>query len=576
MQGLTKNFNGGRLAAALLCGGASAASFALSANPAMAATHKATPGVHALRAYQAAQASMNPSNDVTLDFVAADITDVLKALAVQTGVNIVASPDVKGTITVSLAHVTLDQALDMITRLSGLQYARANNAIIVGTPASIAQFTQPAGDADQMDTQIVPLHYASFDDASNLIKTRFPTVQIGPGTQVAGHSAGSSTGAIILSGSPDYVSQAVTLINSLEDSLAQRASLQTTETYTPHYVSLGDLIGVLNTLVPSLLVTPGPGAGFRATAPSAAASAASSSASASSDSSGSSSGSSGGSGTGASQSSIIGPSMILLTGSAADIAHARQILAQVDIKPAQILYEAKVTELDINDVRDLGLNWDFSTAGFSIGELVPTGYSTSATINPVNYPGQILKFGTFGRSPIFDLANVKLDALFTNGRSKLLSDPNIAALDGYPAQFFTGDTINYLQSQTVTTTGENIVTASVNVGVTLRVTGKQNPDGYITLNIHPEVSTVDGYLSTPGGGQIPNVATRFADTTVRVRDGQTIAIGGLIQDNDIVNITKVPFFGDLPFFGGLFRDTQHQHNRTEVVFFLKTSVMKDS
>ncbi len=573
MQGLNKNFNGGRLAAALLCGGTAGAALALTALPATAATHKATTGAHTLRAYQAARSYVDPSNDVTLDFVSADITDVLKALAVQTGVNIVASPDVKGTITVSLAHVSLDQALDMITRLSGLEYARANNAIIVGTPASIAQFTQPAGDASQMDTQIVPLHYASFDDVSSLIKTRFPTVQIGPGMQVSGHAAGASTGAIILSGSSEYVSQAVTLINSLEDSLAQRVSDQTTETYTPQYASLGDLMGVLNTLVPSLQVTPGPGQGFRATAPSAASSAASSSASAASDS-GSSGAASGA--TGASQTSLTGPSMILLTGTAADIARARQILAQIDVKPAQILYEAKVTELDLNDVKDLGLNWDFSTAGFSIGELVPTGYSTSATINPVNYPGQILKLGTFGRSPIYDLANVKLDALFTTGRSKLLSDPNIAALDGYPAQFFTGDTINYLQSQTVTTTGENIVTASVNVGVTLRVTGKRNPDGYITLNIHPEVSTVDGYLSTPGGGQIPNVATRFADTTVRVKDGQTIAIGGLIQDNDIVNITKVPFFGDLPFFGGLFRDTQHQHNRTEVVFFLKTSVMKDS
>ena len=61
-----------------------------------------------------------------------------------------------------------------------------------------------------------------------------------------------------------------------------------------------------------------------------------------------------------------------------------------------------------------------------------------------------------------------------------------------------------------------------------------------------------------------------------VKDGQTITIGGLIQEDDIVNINKVPFLGDLPFFGALFRDTKRSHDKTEVIFSLKTSVMKDS
>ncbi len=75
---------------------------------------------------------------------------------------------------------------------------------------------------------------------------------------------------------------------------------------------------------------------------------------------------------------------------------------------------------------------------------------------------------------------------------------------------------------------------------------------------------------------MPDIATRYADTTIRVKDGETIAIGGLIQQQDLVNISKVPFFGDLPFFGNFFKDTKHNITKNEVVFFLKTSVMKES
>jgi type II secretory pathway component GspD/PulD (secretin) len=63
---------------------------------------------------------------------------------------------------------------------------------------------------------------------------------------------------------------------------------------------------------------------------------------------------------------------------------------------------------------------------------------------------------------------------------------------------------------------------------------------------------------------------------VRVKDGETLAIGGLISEDDIKNVQKVPILGDLPFFGALFRDTQHQRDRTEVVVFVKVSIAKDA
>ncbi|MEO7717954.1 MAG: hypothetical protein ABIY70_17270, partial [Capsulimonas sp.] len=264
---------------------------------------------------------------------------------------------------------------------------------------------------------------------------------------------------------------------------------------------------------------------------------------------------------------------LLLTGSDSDIARAKTLIAQVDTQPKQITYEAKITEVQLTNEKDFGLGWDFSGASTTIGEL---GGALNGTSSPSAYPGNILKFGTIGRSALSNIATVKLDAKIKSGDVKLLSNPNIAAIDGEQAAVFIGDTVRYISSITQTSTGQTVTTDSVNIGIKLFVTGKVNNDGYVTLNIHPEVSTISGYLAVPGGGSLPQISNREATTTIRVKDGETIAIGGLIGETDIKNIQKVPILGDLPFFGQLFRDTQHTHNRNELVIFVKVGVQKET
>jgi type II secretory pathway component GspD/PulD (secretin) len=113
------------------------------------------------------------------------------------------------------------------------------------------------------------------------------------------------------------------------------------------------------------------------------------------------------------------------------------------------------------------------------------------------------------------------------------------------------------------------------VGIKFYVAGKVGNDGYVTVNIHPEVSIITGYLSVPGGGSLPQVSNREASTTVRVKDGDYIAIGGLISEQDVKNMQKVPFFGDLPFLGNLFKTNDHTKQRDEVVIFVKVGIQKD-
>ena len=578
----------------------SAASTAVSAGPAAFSGR--------VQQRRAAASAENTEGDVTLDFVAADINDVLKALAVQTHANIVSGTDVKGTITVSLSHVTLDQALEMITHLSGYEYAKVGSTYVIGTPAGILTLTGNAADNTPISS-VVTFEYASFKDLSSVLASSFPNLKITDGSSTQGANEGNGSKALVLSGLPADVAQARTLITQIDGSLRETALEQSTVVYNVVYASPSDLVKTLKQLVPGVIVNLGPMRGYAQKAPT-------SESSGSGGGSGSGSGSSAGGapassapifniGTAGSNTpaatpaadnsgsessglrsggddkkpskSNVDPSLILLTGSPDDVSRAQKILSEIDVRPVQIQFDTKVSEIDINKVNNLGLNWNFTGATTTIGEESTSssttgGSSGSTAVLGNNGQTNLLSFGAIGRTAISNLATVTMDALITNGDAKLLADPNICAVDGQPAEVFIGNTINYVESITQTTTGENITTGTVQVGVTLDVTGVVGGDGYITLNIHPEVSEITGYLTVPGGGSLPQTANRYADTVVRVKDGETIAIGGLIQENDTKSISKVPGLGDLPILGKLFQDSQDNKTRTEIVFLLTTKI----
>ena len=140
--------------------------------------------------------------------------------------------------------------------------------------------------------------------------------------------------------------------------------------------------------------------------------------------------------------------------------------------------------------------------------------------------------------------------------------------------FFVGDEITYIVRVETTPTGQNIQTENKLVGVQIRVAGEVSPDGYITLILHPEVSILK-LESTTAGITLPTVARRFTDHSIRVKSGETFVIGGLIRNDEIKDMTKVPLLGDIPFFGRLFQHENRTKERTEVVMFITASVVPD-
>jgi len=300
----------------------------------------------------------------------------------------------------------------------------------------------------------------------------------------------------------------------------------------------------------------------------------------------------------------------------------------LDQQLAQVLIEAKVVELGVNDLTQLGIKWS-SLAEYNIGIQSPTrslndtrkkgrdindkyGYETENTTliedELVNHPLEGTKSETatttttlnnsltrvlsdtltnsFAKTDIrsailsADDFNVALSLLLTNQNVDIISSPNIVTMNGKEAKITIGEKypIPQYTYNTSTSTWEVQGFDYKDIGVLLRVipNAVQEEDN-VSLDIHPEVSSISGYANFggSGGAKIPIIATREATTNVAIKDGDTLAIGGLITTKDDVIETKVPLLGDLPLFGNLFKHKQTGKQKTNLVIFITPHILKD-
>jgi len=274
------------------------------------------------------------------------------------------------------------------------------------------------------------------------------------------------------------------------------------------------------------------------------------------------------------------PNLLVLVGTAREVLRALELLRKVDVKQPQVIIEAKVLDVSEGSLKSLGLNWNILQSG-NINTLdrtanrLPLPDSTTNTPNQqgvgFNRDGQLGLDFTIVKKPI-DFS-VTLNALAEDRRNRLLANPRVATLDGRPATIFIGDEVNYVKLIQQTPQGANVQTDTVQAGIILRVLPRVHEDNSITLHIQPEVSVITGFLDVPGGGRLPQLARRNTDTTVRVGNGETVVIGGLIREADIKTIQKVPLLGDLPFLGYLFRRTSTSRDKSEIIISLTVRVM---
>ena len=176
--------------------------------------------------------------------------------------------------------------------------------------------------------------------------------------------------------------------------------------------------------------------------------------------------------------------------------------------------------------------------------------------------------GIVDRKRDFDLL---IKYLQTLGKSKVIASPSLAVINNQEAKIHIGERRAYVT--TTTTTGATTTTIAeevtyVDTGVRLTVTPTINEDGYVTMKIKPEISSVVGNITTSSKNLVPIIDTNTAETTVIAKDGSTIIIGGLGREEKTEESQGVPFLSSIPFLGFLFRSGTQRTEHVELIIML--------
>lgn len=269
------------------------------------------------------------------------------------------------------------------------------------------------------------------------------------------------------------------------------------------------------------------------------------------------------------------------------------VIRQLDVRRAQVLVEAVIAEVSVDRAAELGVQWlldgsggdnpvgavNFGSGGGSISGVasqVGTGGGNSAAALGALGSGATLGIGRFNSST-FNFA-VLIRALEGDGTTNVLSTPNLVTLDNEEAEIFVGEELS-IPTGSFTNTGSS--SASVNpfttferkkVGIRLKVKPQINEGDVIRLDIE---QTVDGLKAGSAGAGDIVTSERAINTSVLVDNGKVLVLGGLIKDDLVETQQKVPLLGDIPVLGALFRHKSVQKVKTNLMVFLRPTILRN-
>lgn len=285
-----------------------------------------------------------------------------------------------------------------------------------------------------------------------------------------------------------------------------------------------------------------------------------------------------------------------------------RLIKGLDQKTRQILIDAKIVQVKLNDERSTGVEWEGlfnigaennglsylgSTPFSSVQSSTDSWRSRLETYNSVgnvgsygfsgttsSYSGSTPKIGTeemhlglINKNNDFD---VVLKYLQTIGETRILANPKLAVVNNQEAKIHVGERRAYItttttQTETSTTTAEAVT--YVDVGIQLVVTPTINEEGFVTIKIKPEVSSVIDYLETSSNNKIPIVDTSTAETIVMVKDGASLLIGGLSREDKTLSEEGTPFLSKIPIIGEAFKSSTKKTSRYELMVLLTPHVV---
>ncbi len=473
---------------------------------------------------QGFEAGMNKS--IFLDLRDINVIDVFKFLAVQGSLNIVTSKNVQGRSTLLLRDVKIKDALDILAVSNQLAYETRNNILYIMT-----------------EDEYAVTHGKNFNDKKKIairtLKTAKPSYALATlqGVQSALGKViiDEDTGTIVMIDIPEKLIQMNGILDQVEKNLA-------TKVIKLQFAKADDVAAQLKPQIE------GKGVGtVLADARS---------------------------------------NQIILSAYPDRLENAAKLVEALDKQTKAVLIETRILQLTLNPSFEFGVDWskEFPVNGKNVDFLSNFNYT-----NPIKDPAtgaiSIPNFGAIRVGEAGDNFMFRIKAMREIQSTKVLASPRLMTLDRQEAKINIGDRIPYVLSTTTAggTTGVSGISNDVrfiDVGLMLTVTPIINDDGFVAMKIRPEISSTTDSVFAPTsttdpaiGNKIPIVNNTYVESTVIVRDGVSVILGGLIRDEMIESNKGIPYLMDMPFLGHAFKSRTESIKKTELVIIITPHIV---
>ncbi len=450
---------------------------------------------------------------ISLDVRDMNIVDVIKFLALKGEFNVVISPTVAGRSTVFLNSVTIKNALDIVIISNRLAYKLESNIVQI---MSAAEYEAMYGKSfsDKTEVSIVRLNYSK----PSYVLSALDNIKSNVGKIIIDED----TGSVVMIDTPEAIVQ-------MKEALAEIEKPLKTYIYTLQFAEAGLVANKLRSRIDAKAV--------------------------------------------GSITSDERSNQLIVRVYPNRLKEVKEIIRSLDKPTKEVLVDAQILQITIKPEYDVGVDWKLDFLD-----------SPNRQIRKLNFESFNLdSSSTAQKHAKIAVGDVDVNHFAATIRTlkqvsdtKILSNPQLLVTNNEEAKIHIGDTVPYIIS-TTSGTGTSAITSEdvrfVDVGLKLNVTPKINDNGYVTMRLRPEISTVTATVSSQGGG-IPQVNKTVVETTLMVKDGYTIIMGGLKKDDKSHVKRGFPVLMDIPVLGSMFSRTTDDFTNTEIVIFITPHVLK--
>jgi type II secretory pathway component GspD/PulD (secretin) len=491
------------------------------------------------------------SQTISLDLRDMDVVDALKFLATKTGINVVTTKMVSGRVFLTVEDVLIKDVFDIMLRSNGLAYTKQGAIYYVMTETEYKAF-YGVNFYDMRQVKVFRLKYAIPEQAFSLldaIKSEIGRVLVDP-----------ESGNVLIMDTPAKIAQ-------MRDALKEFEQQNLVKVFSLKYAKAKEVEEILKTQIDAKKL-------------------------------------------GLTKADERNNQVIVQT-LPERMQAIESLVEKLDRQTKEVLVDTMIIKVKLSDQEDKGIEWEglsnisekfgltylgsypFSVVqpatapwqsrlqfyngnltGGDIGGYPFSGTTASYSASVPRAPGEKMHLGIITGKRDLDFL---LNYLQTLGNARLLSNPKIVAVNNQEAKIHIGERQAYVTT-TTTSSGTSASTVAeevqfVDVGIQLSVTPNINDDGFVTMKIKPEISSVSSTLITSTNNKIPIIDTSATETTVMIKDGTTLIVGGMRKDEKSSGSEGIPFLSQLPFIGNVFKTSTGKTERVELVVLLTPHII---